>query len=113
MTEAESWLLADADALALYFDVPEVKIPARPDEVGDAKRAMLDLARRSRRRVIRQEMISSVDGSKPGVGYNFHLQSFAMERWRPREAAQRSPSLRRAMRRLIELCSARPNDADR
>lgn len=103
VTEAESWLLADADALARYLDVPHVRVPARPDELADAKRAVLNLARRSRRRLIRQEMISSIDASKPGVGYNVHLRGFAMEHWRPSEAAQRSPSLQRAVRRLTEL----------
>lgn len=103
VTEAESWLLADVDALARYFDVPETRIPARPDDVLDAKRAVVDLARRSRRRIIRQEVVSAIDASKPGAGYNAHLCGFAMQHWRPHEAAQRSPSLQRTVHRLVEL----------
>lgn len=108
VTEAESWLLADVDALARYFDVPEARIPARPDDVRDAKRAVVDLARRSRRKIIRHEVISTIDASKPGVGYNAHLCVFATQHWRPLEAAQRSPSLQRAVRRLIELRATLP-----
>lgn len=106
VTEAESWLLADAEALANFFEVSEARIPRQPDELPDAKRAMVELARRSRKRPIRQEVVSTIDPSKPGNGYNLHLREFVERYWRSREAAPRSPSLQRAIRRLAEVGAA-------
>lgn len=101
--EAESWVLADREKFAEFLSVSESNISDRPDEIPDAKRAILNLAIRSKRRIIRQEVVSSRDASKPGVGYNVHLCDFVARFWRPHKAASRSPSLARAVRRLNEL----------
>ncbi len=61
------------------------------------------LAGKARHRPIRQEMVSLLDQNKPGVGYNMHLCAFAAQHWSPLRAAERSPSLARALRRLQEL----------
>ncbi len=65
VSEAESWILADRSALADYFEIPSARIPTRPEELADPKRTLLDLARRSGRRLIRQEVVSAQDTSKP------------------------------------------------
>lgn len=103
VTESESWLMADHEALAAFLDVPESRFPDLPDEIDDAKRTILNLARRSKKRMIRQEVISSRDTNKPGNGYNLHLCDFVVRYWSPERAAQRSPSLARAMKRLTQL----------
>jgi len=100
VSEAESWALADAAAFASLFAVPLNKIPRKPDDVTDAKGAVLGLAKRSQKRVIRDEMISPFDSTKPGSGYNLHLCSFVTTHWDAGNAAANSPSLRRAMSRL-------------
>lgn len=103
VTEAESWLLADGETLAEFLAVPVDKIPVRPDELADPKREVLALARRSKRRPIRTEVVSSIDSNKPGNGYNLHLVEYIRMHWRAQQAAKRSPSLARAIRSIRTL----------
>lgn len=108
VAESESWLLADGDSLAEFFQVSVARMPRAPDDAPDAKNVLLGLARRSRRREIRAEVVSQADPNKPGVGYNVHLSDYVAQHWRPREAMARSPSLQRAVRRLEMLAEAQP-----
>ncbi len=101
--EAESWVLADSEALATFFAVPQGKIPDRPDELPDPKRVVLELARRSNHRVIRNEVVSKLDPSRPGTGYNLHLANFVRTHWNAARASARSPSLARAVRDVAHL----------
>lgn len=101
--ESESWLLADRDALAGFFRISASHIPARPDELSNAKQVMLNLAKRSRDRTIRTELVSDMNPNRQGTGYNVHLCDFVKRCWRPSEAQTRSPSLARAVIRLREL----------
>lgn len=103
--EIESWILADRRSLSEFFRVAETRIPRHPDGLVDAKQQVLNLARGSRRREIRTEVVSALNSSKPGTGYNVHMREFVLRYWRAREAAQVSPSLARAIHRLEELRS--------
>lgn len=103
VSEAESWILADRSALADHFEIPAERIPPRPEELPDPKRKLLELARRSGRRLIRQEVVSAQDASKPGPGYNQHLRDFVTRYWDARRAAERSPSLARALVRIATI----------
>lgn len=105
ITEAESWVLADATAFAEAMAVPHAKVPADPESLADAKLAVLQLAKRSRHRHVRQEMVSDLDPGKQGSGYNLHLCKFVASSWRASEAAKTAPSLARAMTRLTELAA--------
>lgn len=97
----EAWLLADREAFADFFGVSPARIPAHPDEVQDPKRLVVDLARRSRRRAIREDLVPR-EGSGRAVGpaYTSWLIEFADRVWRPREAAGASASLRRCIAAL-------------
>lgn len=101
--ESESWLLADKSAFAQFLSVAQNILPDRPDELPDAKRALLNLAKRSKKRHLREELISQFDGSKPGSGYNTHLKNFVLEHWNARRAALHSPSLNRALPKIEAL----------
>lgn len=103
VTESESWLLADRDGLADFLGVSKTVVPREPDELSDAKRAILNLARRSKNRDFRQEMVSQRDQNKPGTGYNLHLCNFVAQHWQPLRAAPQSPSLARAIHRLERM----------
>jgi len=103
VTESESWILADRDALAEFLKINVSHIPICSDDIPDPKRSMVSLARRSRHRHIRQEMVSSHDPEKPGSGYNQHLCSFVRNHWRPFIAAEQSPSLSKAIRKLSAM----------
>lgn len=104
--EIESWVMADRNALANFLVISEATIPERLDELHDPKQVILNLAARSRRKNIRQEVVSK-SGNKPGIGYNAHLREFLSQYWRPHIAGENSPSLARAIRRLTELKGAR------
>lgn len=101
--EIESWILADRRSFSEFFRVAEARISRHPDDLVDAKQEVLNLARSSRRREIRTEVVSALDPSKPGAGYNVHMRDFVLQYWHAREAAQASPSLARALHRLKEL----------
>lgn len=106
VTEAESWLLSDSRGAADFFGLPIANMPRDPDLLPDAKREVLRLARISKVRPIRQEVVSSLDANKPGVGYNVHLCRFVFEHWQAARARKKSVSLDRAMTRLAELGAA-------
>lgn len=109
VSEAESWAMADAVAFADAYQVPANKIPSSQDEASDPKAVLLSLAKRSKSRAIRDEVVSSTDLSKPGTGYNLHLCRFIRQYWRPLEAVARSPSLQRAVAKLNSLANLHPN----
>lgn len=100
--ESESWIMADVESLADFMQISEALLPHSPETVSDPKRALLTLAKRSRRRDLRAEMVSQTDPSKIGSGYNAHLTGFVAARWKPRSAATRAPSLARAIARMVE-----------
>lgn len=103
ITEAESWVLADRQGFSEALEVPLNKLPQRPDEESDPKRLILNLVKKSKARLFRNEMVSSADPSKPGTGYNLHLVAFVRGKWNARRAAQHSPSLARAVQHLERL----------
>lgn len=101
--EAESWVLADADALARALAIPVGIVPREPDNLADAKSTLVGLARRSSKRSVRRDFVSDFDQTKPGSGYVRALCDVVKADWRATIAADRSPSLKRAMARLGEL----------
>jgi hypothetical protein len=94
----EAWLLADAERLAQSLHIPESWVPVDPDSEPDPKTALVNLARRSRRRSIRDDLVPRAgSGARVGRGYSGRLIEFVCGTeapWRPRVAAQRSDSLR-------------------
>jgi hypothetical protein len=102
--EIEAWLLADREALAGFLGVAPSRIPLAPEAVPDPKRTMVDLARHSRRREIRDDMVPRAESGRPiGEAYTSRLIEFVESHWRPRVAAQWADSLRRCCQRLNEL----------
>ncbi len=101
--EAESWVLADADALAQALAIPPGIVPRDPDNLADAKSTLVGLARRSSKRSVRRDFVSDFDQTKPGSGYVRALCDVVKANWRAIVASDRSPSLGRAIKRLEEL----------
>lgn len=94
--EVESWLLADREAFARFLGISTQHVPADPDGLPDPKRKLIDLARTSRKRDLRDSIVPC-RSSRATVGpdYNGCLVAFVRRRWSPVEAARRSDSLRR------------------
>lgn len=104
--EIEAWLMADADTLASFLGVSLRRIPVAPEQIPDPKKEMVNLARYSRRREIRKDMVPR-EGSGRSVGpaYTSRLIEYVQTSWRPEVAIGRAESLRRAitcLRRVIE-----------
>jgi len=102
--EVESWLLADRETLADFLGVALSRIPISPEALDDPKAALVNLARRSRRRDIRVDMVPRPEsGRSEGPAYTSRLIEYAQGFWRPDIAAQHADSLQRFCRRVAEL----------
>lgn len=90
----EAWLLADREAISRFLAVPVRAIPADPETIADPKAFLVNLARRSRHRAIREDMVP-IPGTtaRVGPGYSARLIEFASNHWRADIAAARSASL--------------------
>ncbi len=107
----ESWLLADAEAMAGFLGVARSKIPPQPEALPDPKRTLVDLARASRRREIRLDMVPREgSGRSEGPAYTSRLIEYVGHHWRPEEAAKRAESLARTIRCLRRLMEQAGDD---
>lgn len=99
--ETESWVLADHAAWSQFAEVSVAKIPPSPDDLPDPKQSLLNLLVKSKKRVLREEMLPVKNSSaKVGLGYNVHMATFVRTAWSALRAAERSSSLRRAIASL-------------
>ena len=102
--EVEAWVLAHRTAFADFLGIKQEILPKRPDKLKDPKSALIHLARKSRRRSLR-EAIAPRRGSTAtkGRGYNATLGRFVEGRWNARAAMKVSPSLRRAFEAISDF----------
>ena len=115
--EIESWLLADRAGIAAFLGVPASRVPSVVDDLDDPKQTLVDLARRSRRRAIREDMAPRHgSGLSIGPAYTSRMMEFVgvegPNRWRPDLAARASPSLSRCINALTELRDATLADSE-
>lgn len=102
--ELESWLLADRQRIARFLRVPVARVPAAPEEEGDPKRTLVNLARGSRSRRIREALVPAQGASSTvGGDYNPLMEQFIRSEWSPAAARTAAPSLDKCMTRLAEL----------
>lgn len=99
--EIEAWLLADHDGLRRLFG--NVRMPPNPDALPDAKRYLLELARKAKGTIERDLVASAGAFASQGIAYNARLTEFVSATWSPSRAAARSASLLRARKRIQEL----------
>jgi hypothetical protein len=99
--EVEAWVLGCRASFAVFLGVPENRIPINADEVPNPKELVVNLARRSRKKDIRLDIVPQ-DGStaKVGPNYNGRLMSFVERYWDPAVAKEGSLSLRKAVEAL-------------
>jgi len=102
--QVEAWVLACRGRFAEFLGIREELIPSEVDEIPNAKRSLIDLARRSRKRNLRSDIVPP-EGSTARVGpdYNGRLTQFVESMWDPNTAKAFSPSLRRTMEMLDEF----------
>ncbi|WP_416876103.1 hypothetical protein [Kitasatospora sp. SC0581] len=104
VTELEAWLLADRQAISSFLGVAESTIPRNPDSLNDPKQEIINRARKSRKRDIREGLVPRPNsGTSIGPTYVSDIREFGRTMWRPRIAAEESPSLARCLLRLDEF----------
>lgn len=87
--------------MAELLKLPSRTIPQDPEALADAKAMIVQLARRSSSRRIREEVVPAAGTSaKVGPGYTGRLMEFAADKWRPRTAALSSRSLARCLKAI-------------
>ena len=106
--EIESWLLADRAGIATFLGVPMRMVPSTVDDLDHPKRTLVDLARNSRWRAIREDMVPRPgSGATVGPAYTSRMTEFVRMdkrgRWRPSLAAEVSSSLSRCIRAIARL----------
>ncbi len=102
--EIESWLLADRQSIAEYLRISPSKIPSHPEQLPNPKQTLVNLARHSRRRRIKTDIVPppGMSGSV-GPGYTSRIQEFIQNYWDVHRAASAAPSLQRCLSRLQDL----------
>lgn len=99
----ESWLFADQEAISKFLSISKTRVPSNADSIENPKQAMVGLARRSRRRDIREDMVPRPgSGRSVGPAYSSRMIEYVNASWRPQVAARSSDSLRRCLLRLQE-----------
>ncbi|HZQ91362.1 MAG TPA: hypothetical protein VFA60_06190 [Terriglobales bacterium] len=102
--EVEAWLLADRQAASRFLGVGLAAIPGDPESIRDPKEKLIEIARGSRRRQIRDDICPRPGStSKIGPNYNAALSRFVASAWNPGLASANSPSLSKAIQRLREF----------
>lgn len=99
--EAEAWVLADKENFARFLGIRPTFIPDQVEAIEDPKRELITLARRSRRREIREDLCPPVNSTRRvGPNYNPRLAAFVQQTWNPNVARENAQSLGRAIDRL-------------
>lgn len=108
----EAWLMADAEALAVWLRVTPARVPGAPDQLVHAKQALVDIARSSGSSALRQDIVPRAgSGRTVGPAYSSRIAQFVTDHWDPQRAAGSSDSLRRAMARIRALAAGGRYDA--
>lgn len=102
--QTELWLLADRRGISAHLRIGEAHVTESPEELGDAKAALVDLARRSRNRDVREDVVPAIgSGRRVGSGYTARMQAFVNQEWDFRRAAVTAPSLARLIGRMQQF----------
>ncbi len=102
--EVEAWLLAHREAFAEFLGISVDLIPGNADRIPDPKQLLINLARRSRKRNLRDAIVPEPNSTaKIGKDYNGQLIQFVNKSWQVASAQTNSPSLERTMNVLINF----------
>jgi hypothetical protein len=103
--EVESWLLADSDGLRRFLGLRGGKQVPRPEDLADAKRALLLWAENAAARDVRDALVwRDRHGQRhQGPDYNGTLARFVQDRWNLQAAAGRCQSLAGLIRAVEQL----------
>lgn len=100
--EVESWLLAHRQGFSDFLGINISLIPPYPDQLKDPKRKLIELAKRSRRKALRDSIIP-FGTAAIGPDYNGCLGRYVQDVWNVPVAQRSSESLARTVNSLRRL----------
>ena len=104
--EVEAWLLGDRRTIADALQVRVGLVPARPEDLARPKQRLVQIARSSRARAVREDLVPAFNSTaRVGPAYTAWVSDF-MNRWSPQRARGSCPSLDGAIRALRGLRAA-------
>ncbi len=110
--EIEAWLLADPQRLSAFLSVSQRRIPGNVEAIPDPKATLINLARSSRNKAIKADMVPTEGSGRSVVpAYAARIIEFvrnAAVGWRPWVAAQHAESLHRCLQCLQKLVTHHP-----
>jgi len=99
--EVEAWILGDRVGLAKYLGVSWTRVPRDVESIVNPKETLIGLARRSRKRDIREDIVPATGSTaRIGPNYNGRLGSFVRTQWDIATAQLSSNSLDRTVTAL-------------
>ena len=99
--EIESWLLADRQGIARFFHVNLKDVPSDPEHLPDPKQAVVNLARKSKSKKIREALIPDPGSTaREGRLYNSEMLNFINSLWDIEQARLHARSLDKCVKRL-------------
>lgn len=99
--EIEAWLIADTINLSNYLGISAKHITNNVESISDPKEYLVNLARKSRRKDIKESIVPRENASFPvGSLYNDCMKSFVTRHWDSEVARKLSDSLDRTIRKL-------------
>lgn len=111
--EAEAWVLADKENFARFLGIRPALIRDDVENIQDAKRELIGLAARARRKGIREDICPPRRSTRRvGPNYNARLSVFVQQSWDPNTARHRATSLARTIDRLVDFTPAWPQEEE-
>ncbi|MEG3848489.1 hypothetical protein QT971_14105 [Microcoleus sp. herbarium19] len=102
--EVEAWLLAHREGFAEFLGISVDLIPADVDRIYDPKQLLINLAKKSKKRTLRDAIVPDRNSTaKIGKDYNGQLIQFVNLKWQVASAQTNSPSLERAMNAIVNF----------
>jgi hypothetical protein len=82
LRQTEAWFIADTQGIAEFLGVSTMSVPGDPEALADAKATLVALARRSRRKTLREDLVPSErSGRKTGPLYADRVAEFIRDHW--------------------------------
>ncbi len=102
--EVEAWLLADRINFARFLGISKEAIPDNVEEIEYPKEFLINIAKRSRKRSLREYIIPLPSSTaKQGPNYNGCLIYFIDKFWNIKLSMQNSPSLKCAVEAIQQF----------
>lgn len=98
--EVEAWILADIEGFSQFLGISSSHFPSSPELLDDPKKILIQLAAKSRKRDVREDIVPINFNAKIGPNYNGRLMEFVFDGWDISRAKGRSQSLYRAFNNL-------------